>query len=97
MGQMELSNAFKQRFCPSTWARYDLAVPGTMRLLPSAEEHLKSLAQDYKDMAVMLSGKTNSTFEEIIILRELETRINSLGTPLGESSTTLKAQTSETS
>lgn len=27
--------AFKQRFYPSSWARYDLAVPGTLKLLPA--------------------------------------------------------------
>lgn len=73
---------FKQRFYPSAWARYDLAVPGTMRLLPAGEEHLKFLAQDFKDMTVMLFGKTKPAFEEIVdALRDLEVTINSLAIP----------------
>ena len=47
---------FKTKFYPSSWAHYDLAVPGTFRLVPS-EENLKSLASDYSRMQVMFLAK----------------------------------------
>jgi len=62
---------FKQKFYPCAWARYDLATPGTMKLVP-AEGQLDSLAGDYKRMQVMIFGEAPS-FEEIIkTLSELE-------------------------
>ena len=48
--------AFEQRFYPSAWARYDLAVPGSFRLLPATPSHVKDLAHDYEEMQVMLFG-----------------------------------------
>ncbi len=47
---------FKTKFYPSSWAHYDLAVPGTFRLVPS-DENLKSLASDYSRMQVMFLAK----------------------------------------
>jgi Nucleotidyl transferase AbiEii toxin, Type IV TA system len=46
---------FKQRFYPSAWARYDLAVPGTFKLLPPEESRLANLGTDYRGMTRMLS------------------------------------------
>jgi hypothetical protein len=46
--------AFKQRFYPSAWARYDLAAPGSLKLLPTAHSHMEDLARDYEEMQVML-------------------------------------------
>lgn len=43
---------FKQRFYPSARARYELATPGTFRLLPD-EEKLNELQRDYRNMRVM--------------------------------------------
>ena len=48
--------AFKQRFYPSAWARYDLAVPGSLKLFPATPSHVKDLARDYEEMQVMLFG-----------------------------------------
>jgi len=62
--------AFKQRFYPSSWARYDLAVPGSLKLLPVSSPQVKGLAQDYEAMQIMLFG-TPPEFDEI--LRELKT------------------------
>jgi hypothetical protein len=68
--------AFKQRFYPSAWARYDLAVSGSLKLLPEAASQLKDLARDYEDMQVMLFG-TPPEFDEILgELKTLEAEIN---------------------
>lgn len=70
--------AFKQRFYPSQWARYDLATPGTIRLVPIGQEQLNDLERDYQQMQVMLFGE-RPRFETILgTLRELESRINAL-------------------
>ena len=70
--------AFKQRFYPSAWARYDLAVPGTFRLLPKDESRLTNLSDDYREMRPMLFGEP-PTFASILDeLKGLEAAINSL-------------------
>ena len=68
--------AFKQRFYPSAWARYDLAIPGSLKLLPATPSHVKNLEKDYQDMQVMLYG-TPPEFRDILEeLRKLEAEIN---------------------
>jgi hypothetical protein len=68
--------AFKRRFYPCSWARYDLAVPGSLKLLPTASSQLKDLAADYDAMQIMLFG-TPPEFGEILEeLRKLEADIN---------------------
>lgn len=47
---------FKKRFYPRGWAMYDLAKPGTLRLLP--EGHVfASITADYRAMANMIFGE----------------------------------------
>ena len=66
---------FKQKFYPRIWAKYEEAVPGTLKLLPP-EFRLDSLEKDYKAMQNMIFDKYIS-FEEIIdSLRKLEKEIN---------------------
>jgi hypothetical protein len=68
---------FKERFYPSNWARYDLAKPGSFKLLPTNDAQLKRLERDYEDMQIMLFG-TPPTFDSILeVLRQLEAKINS--------------------
>ena len=68
---------FKQKFYPRTWAKYEEAVPGTLKLLPP-EFRLDSLEKDYKAMQNMIFDKYIS-FEEIInILENLEKEINEI-------------------
>ena len=55
---------FKQKFYPRGWARYDLARPGTLRLVPD-EYRLKELEKDYKSMQDMLFGE-KPTFDYIM-------------------------------
>jgi hypothetical protein len=67
--------SWKSKFFPRSWARYDLAVPGTFRLVPP-EDRMKELARDYVAMRDMFLGEPVS-FESIMEkLRGLENRIN---------------------
>lgn len=68
---------FKQRFYPAAWARYELAKPGTLRVLQNAER-LPEIEKDYKAMQVMIFDKRLSFAEIIETLTNLEQEINSL-------------------
>jgi Nucleotidyl transferase AbiEii toxin, Type IV TA system len=68
---------FKQRFYPSSWANYELAVPGSFKVIPSAS-HLSKLREDYKAMGEMIFGVT-PTFDEILEqLVKVEQKINQI-------------------
>lgn len=68
---------FKERFSPAGSAHYELAKPGTMRLLPP-EECLPLLREDYEHMKNMIFGETPE-FEEILeCMERLEGEINGL-------------------
>ena len=70
---------WKARFFGSSWARYDLAVPGTFRLLP-AEDRVGALRADYQAMRDMYLSEP-PTFEDILSqLAAMETQINHGGT-----------------
>jgi hypothetical protein len=43
----------KETFYPAAWARYDLAVPGTLKLAP-AGAGVSALKQGYRDMAIFI-------------------------------------------
>jgi hypothetical protein len=67
--------AFKERFYFSAWARYDLAVPGSLRLVPEGPV-LKAVTDDYRAMANMIFG-TITPFDAILVaLQDLENEIN---------------------
>jgi hypothetical protein len=66
---------FKQKFYPSKWARYDLAKPGTFRLIPD-QSLVTLLARDYRDMAVMLFGEAPPFTTIMTTLTALEDEIN---------------------
>jgi len=66
---------WKSRFFARTWARYDLAKPGTFRLVPPLA-HTAELARDYHEMRDMFLDPPTS-FEVILeTLTRLEARIN---------------------
>jgi hypothetical protein len=68
---------WKSRFFARSWARYDLAVPGTFRLVPPAAR-LAELERDYQEMRDMFLEEP-ATFDTILkTLRGLEKRINRL-------------------
>lgn len=46
----------KKTFYSSGWARYDLARPGSLRLVPP-DSRIRPLEQDYKKMGVMMFGE----------------------------------------
>jgi len=54
----------KKRFYPRRWARYDLAVPATLQLMPSGE-WVDFLRDDYNAMQVMMFGDSPA-FDEIL-------------------------------
>jgi nucleotidyltransferase AbiEii toxin of type IV toxin-antitoxin system len=68
---------FKQKFYPRGWARYDMARPGAMKLVP--ERHvLTSVGTDYRSMQNMIFGEI-PPFENIMSdIEALEREINSL-------------------
>lgn len=66
---------WKSRVFARQWARYDLARPGTFRLLPSTARHA-ALARDYTQMRAMFLAAPPS-FEAILAsLDEAERRLN---------------------
>lgn len=65
----------KKMFYPSAWARYDLAVPGTLRLMPN-EVRIPGLRADYRAMAPMIFGKAPGFDDILAALSELEREIN---------------------
>jgi Nucleotidyl transferase AbiEii toxin, Type IV TA system len=66
---------WKSKFFGSGWARYDLAGPGTFRLLPPRARH-PALARDYQAMREMYLSEPPSFDDVLSALAELEERIN---------------------
>lgn len=69
--------AFKQKFYPRGWARYELACPGTLKLVPTGKV-LATLAGDYRAMANMIFGGRPAFDEILATLKALEIEINTL-------------------
>lgn len=67
---------FKKVFYPCGWARYDIAIPGSIKLLPT-EENIKFLKADYEKMKGMIFGEYPSWEDILIYLKELERQVNS--------------------
>ena len=65
----------KQTFYPSAWARYDLARPGSLQLVP-AEDRKEALEKDYGRMGEMIFGKPPAFGEIMETLKELEQEVN---------------------
>lgn len=78
MGLLRDVVQFKQHFYPSSWARYDLAIPGSFRLLPTSGPQAAALKKDYEDMAVMVFGDRPRFDSLLTVLGQLEADINSL-------------------
>ncbi len=66
---------FKQRFYPRGWAQYELAKPGTMRLVPDGEV-LRTVESDYAGMANMIFGYIPEFADIMGVLQALEDEIN---------------------
>ncbi len=66
----------KATFFRSSWANYDTARLGTLRLTPD-EARIKDLKVDYRAMAPMMFDQTPPSFEDILAkIAELEATIN---------------------
>jgi hypothetical protein len=68
---------FKQRFYRSGWAHYELAKPGTLRLMPS-EAGIKLLRDDYRSMRPMFFSEPPEWDTILHSLAMLEGEINAL-------------------
>ena len=69
--------AFKDRFYPAGSAHYELAKPGTLRLMPP-EDCLPALKADYEHMKNMIFGK-KPEFEEVLnTIGKISAEINRL-------------------
>lgn len=66
---------WKSRFFAATWAHYDLAKPGTFRLVPP-DFRLTELEKDYRAMRPMFLAEPPPFASIIEALRGLENRIN---------------------
>jgi hypothetical protein len=69
---------WKSRFFARTWARYDLAKPGTFRLVPPSAR-LPELARDYLEMRDMFLDQPPQFDEVMETLKKLAVRINRIG------------------
>lgn len=78
MGLLKQVVDFKSKFYRSKSARYDLAQPTTMKLVPS-KEYFKVVGEDYKAMSGMIYGAIPE-FEEIMdCISAMEKEINMMG------------------
>jgi len=80
-GDLELLRAvaaFKDKFYHRGWARYDLAKPGTMKIVPP-QHVLNAVSRDYEAMRHMIYGERPAFGDMIEGLRALEAEINRLG------------------
>jgi hypothetical protein len=68
---------FKMKFYPVGWAHYEMAVPSSLRLIPS-EEIRNSVTKDYRAMQDMIFGYKPSISEIFDILADLEEQINNI-------------------
>jgi hypothetical protein len=66
---------FKMKFYPRAWAKYEEAVPGSIRLIPP-QYRIEALRSDYTSMIEMLFGEYPSFNELMNSTYNLETEIN---------------------
>ena len=68
---------FKMKFYPRAWAKYEEAVPGSIKLLPPAFR-IQALQNDYTSMAEMLFAEYPSFDALMESIEKLENEINQL-------------------
>lgn len=78
--QLERVRIHKSRFFASSWAHYDTAVPGTLRLVPPAAR-LSELRRDYAAMQPMFLSPPPDFDSVLAALREAEDVINATQRP----------------
>jgi len=68
---------FKKRFYPRSWAQYDLATPGSLKLVP--EDHVMEIVRaDYRAMKNMIFGDYPEIDKIMSVLQALEDEINGM-------------------
>lgn len=72
---LERVRIHKSRFFASSWARYETAVPGTLRLVPP-DARLAELRRDYAAMGPMFMAAPPHFEDLLAVLREAENTIN---------------------
>jgi predicted nucleotidyltransferase component of viral defense system len=77
MELLERVATFKARFYPTNAARYDLAKPGTMRLMPPAD-FIIALESDYAHMQNMIYGHKPKFSDIMNCIQLMENEINNL-------------------
>jgi hypothetical protein len=75
LAMLENVRAFKDVYYHATWARYDLAKPGSLVVIPNAEK-LHELASDYRSMQQMFLSDPPSFDWVIERLRTFESEVN---------------------
>jgi len=69
---------FKMKFYTQGWAKYELAQPGTLALIPPANI-VTDLKKDYAEMRMMIYGEAPAFDDILQVLGALEDEINRLG------------------
>lgn len=77
IGLLKRVAVHKSVFFKSAWARYDLATPGTLRLIPDSAR-IAELRADYREMEPMFFGPPPVMETILESLSELEREINSV-------------------
>ena len=75
LGLLDSVVAFKQRFYPRGWAKYDLAKPGTLVLVPKGHV-LASVRSDYHAMKRIIFGDVPELGEILALLQAFQAEIN---------------------
>ncbi len=75
LAMLEDVRAFKDVYYPAAWARYDLAKPGTLAVVPSPDM-LRDLAKDYRSMRQMFLIDPPPFDRVIEQLRIFESEVN---------------------
>ncbi len=75
LAMLEDVRAFKDVYYPAAWARYDLAKPGTLTVVPSPGM-LRDLANDYRNMRQMFLSDPPSFDRVIGQLRVFRSEVN---------------------
>ena len=77
LGLLKSVAAFKDKFYHRGWARYDLAKPGSIRLVPPPHVRVK-IESDYNAMEFMFFGERPAFVDIMARITELEYEINAL-------------------
>jgi hypothetical protein len=79
LGDLELLKAVarhKSVFFPRAWAKFEQAIPGSLRLVPPAAR-LAELERDYQQMREeMIFGEAPTLHHILDVLREIEAQVN---------------------